>query len=73
MTMYDDGAEEAHQFTMFDEEPTDEEIVLFAKMMGMHPIRDQKYLYLAREGMPSSNCRIDEPSRGRMAPCQGCR
>lgn len=41
--------EEAHHYTLFEEEPTDEEILMFAKKMGMHPMRDRKFFDLARE------------------------
>lgn len=51
--MYDEGTEEAHQFTLFEDEPTDQEIAFFAKMMSINPVKDKKYLYLAREGTMS--------------------
>jgi hypothetical protein len=44
------STEEAPEFYLFEEEPTDKEIEFFAKKLGMHPIRDKNFLYLAREG-----------------------
>lgn len=64
-----EGTEESHQFHLFEDEPTEEEIIFFAKKMGMHPIRDKKYLYLAREGEMITNCRIAESIAWWLASC----
>lgn len=47
---YEGEEEGAKEFFIFETDPTEEEILFFAKKLGMHPIRDKKYLYLAREG-----------------------
>ena len=41
---------ESPEFTIFDEPPTEDEVIFFAKKLGIHPFKDKKYLYLAREG-----------------------
>ena len=43
--------DDAPQFELFEEEPTDEEIEWFAKKLGMTKTRDSKYFYLARGGI----------------------
>jgi hypothetical protein len=65
--------EEAHQFTLFDEEPTEAEIARFARMMGMHPARDKKYYYLAREGKQPNYRPIDESPSRRLGARKGRR
>jgi hypothetical protein len=47
--------DEAQSFTLFDTEPTEEEIRLFARKMGMKCATDSKYLYLAREALITSS------------------
>lgn len=48
----DEADGEAQHYTIFEEAPTDLEILSFAKKIGMHPKRDGKYLDKARECNP---------------------
>ena len=47
--------DEAQSFTLFDTDPTEEEVRLFARKMGMNCATGSKYLYLAREALITSS------------------
>ena len=46
--------DEQQEFELFEGDLTEEDIVGFAKMLGMHPIRDKELLWFAEE----SNSRL---------------
>jgi hypothetical protein len=43
------------EFDLFTGQLTDEDIVAFAQMLGMHPIRDKELLWFAEESGLSSH------------------
>ena len=47
---YDEGEEEnGMEFDIYSGKPSDEEVIEFAKVLGMHPIRDKALLWFAEQ------------------------
>jgi hypothetical protein len=54
----EDDEEEHLSLELYEGEPTEEQVVEFGKIIGMHPVRDKELMGFARESKPRFTARV---------------